>query len=137
MLLCYWTSETRESGYLSKTASWKSSYNPSSSTVYGILKQLLDNFVSDLAKSRETEKAAIEQFTGINSAKSSEIESMQDSLVKKQETLANTMRINSQSKEDLQELRSSLSSDVAFLRQVHLQCQQLDHEFTWVLLGPN
>jgi hypothetical protein len=103
--------------------------SPEGNEVFGVLKGLLEQFESELKSCQTNEGNAVEQFEQLKETKEKSIEALQESISSKQSQLAHHTEVLAQSKEDLTNLRASLSADSKFLQSVTLQCQEADHEF--------
>merc|ERR1719428_133802 len=102
---------------------------PEGSEVFGVLKQLLESFEMELKSCQNNEANAAEQFKSLKETKEESISALQESISSKQSQLAHHTTVLAQSKEELEDLRGSLSADQKFLQSVTLQCQEADHEF--------
>lgn len=103
--------------------------SPEGSEVFGVLKGLLEQFEAELQSCQTNEKNAVAQFEELKKTKEASITALQESISSKQGQLAHHTTVLAQSKEDLTNLRASLSADSKFLQSVTLQCQEADHEF--------
>merc|ERR1719399_2657650 len=88
------------------------SYAPASGQIFGILKQMKEEFESNLAKMQEEEKTAQSDFNDLKAAKRDEIAAGK-----------------AKAKEDLDLTREALASDTKFLGDLRLRCQKSDKDW--------
>lgn len=105
------------------------SYNPASSEIFGILRQMKETFEGNLADSQKEEKANAKAFQEQKAAKEDEIKAIAGSLNEKKTQLAKTDETNAQSKEDLDDTQDSLSIDDNFLIDLKTRCKMNDQEW--------
>jgi hypothetical protein len=105
------------------------SYTSQSGPVFGMLKQMKEDFAEALAKAQEDEKRAKKDFEELSKAKSAQIDAsmnkLDDLLV---EGTKNTYALN-EAKEDLHATRQQRAADVQFLSNLKQTCQDLDQQF--------
>jgi chromosome segregation ATPase len=105
------------------------SYAPASGQIFGILKQMKEEFESNLAKMQEEEKTAQTDFAELKTAKSAEIAGNKKMTKDKTAELADTEDALAKAKEDLDLTREALAADTKFLSELKLRCQQSDKDF--------
>jgi hypothetical protein len=105
------------------------SYQPASGQIFGILKQMKEEFESNLAEQQRTEKQALTDYRGLKMAKEKEIAAGTAQSKQKIQDLADTENKLAQAKENLQGTRGALSADKKFLEELKLRCQQTDKDF--------
>mmetsp|Transcript_126885 Transcript_126885/g.405823 ORF Transcript_126885/g.405823 Transcript_126885/m.405823 type:complete len:686 (+) Transcript_126885:101-2158(+) len=108
---------------------FKAPYQPQSSEIFGILKQMKETFEADLSDSQKEEVVAQTTFNDLEIAKEDEIKSGEASLQDKQQQLAHADSTVAESKEDREDTSTSLSSDKAFLMELKTKCALTDHEW--------
>jgi len=105
------------------------SYSPQSGQVYGILKQMLETFASNLSDSQKEEMAKQQGYEELKVALEAEITAAQSQVDTKVQELAVNEEKLSQSKEDLEDFRHQLSADQKFLMMLKEKCQMTDQEW--------
>merc|ERR550514_944422 len=103
------------------------SYTPASGQIFGILKQMKEEFETNLAKMQEEEKTAQTDFAALKTAKSAEIAGNKKMTKDKTAELADTEDALAKAKEDL--AREALAADTKFLSELKLRCQQSDKDW--------
>merc|ERR1719281_2364404 len=102
---------------------------PASGEIFGILKQMKESFETNLANSQKEEMQSQKDYEDLKSAKEEEISAGQSLIDTKTEELATTDEKNAQSKEDLEDTRTSLAADTEFLASLKETCQNVDQEY--------
>jgi len=105
------------------------SYQPASSEIFGILRQMKETFEGNLNDSQKEELANAKAFQEQKAAKEDEIKAIKGSLDEKMTQLAKSDETNAQSKEDLQDTQDSLSIDDKFLIDLKERCKATDQEW--------
>jgi len=105
------------------------SYSPQSGQIFGILKQMKEEFESDLSAAQKAEMKAAEEFAELKAASEKAIAAGTVSLDEMEEEHAATTKALSDAKEDLETTRATRGADVKFLRDLKLKCQELDREY--------
>merc|ERR1719156_499166 len=104
-------------------------YQGQSGEIFGILKQMLETFESDLSVSQKEELANQAAFEELKAAKEEEIAAGQNAIETKTQELANVDEKNAQAKEDIEDTRNSLTADERFLMDLKEKCQMTDQEW--------
>jgi len=104
-------------------------YQPASSEIFGILKQMKTTFEADLSESQKEELANQQAFDELKVAKEEEIASGQASLKEKQQNIARADSLLAESKEEREDLEASLGTDQAFLTELKTKCAMTDKEW--------
>jgi len=104
-------------------------YQPASSEIFGILRQMKETFEGNLADSQKEELANAKAFEEQKAAKGDEIKAIQGSLDEKTTQLAKSDETHAQSKEDLEDTQDSLSIDDNFLIDLKKRCKSTDEEW--------
>merc|ERR1719160_1281753 len=107
----------------------KSSYDPASGQIFGILKGMKETFETNLASSQQEEKEAAAAFNELNGAKSSELAAGEKKIDTFTIELADNKEKAATAKEDLADTRKALSADTKFLGDLKLKCQVTDQEW--------
>jgi hypothetical protein len=105
------------------------SYQPASSQIFGILKQMKEEFESNLSTEQKTEQQAVEDFTALKKAKEYEIDASASQIKQKTQDAADAANKLAESKENLESTREALGADKQFLEELTLRCQQTDKDF--------
>merc|ERR1719393_183332 len=104
-------------------------YAPQSGQITGILKQMTDTMVKDLASITSDEKTAIKDFNALMAAKTKEI----NTLTKEIETkIARVGELGVElvaQKEDLDDTTKALAEDEQFLKDLESDCKTKDEEW--------
>jgi len=114
---------------LQESSSDRRSAAPASGAIFGILKQMKEEFETNLVKAQQDEKTAIETFDEMKTAKSEEIAAGNEESGNKATELANANEKNAQSKEDLEDTTAQLAADRTFLADVKDRCGKMDKEW--------
>jgi septal ring factor EnvC (AmiA/AmiB activator) len=110
------------------TQSHGEDYAPQSGEITGILKQMTDTMVSDLASITATEKSAIKDFNGLMAAKSKEINALTKEIETKTALIGELGVQLVQQKEDLDDTSKSFAEDTQFLKDLEKDCATKDEE---------
>merc|ERR1719253_2244366 len=105
------------------------SYAPASGQIFGILKQMKEEFEANLADSQQSEETAAAEFAELKKAKTNEINAGVAQVKEKKQQLADTDDQLAQDKEDRELTREALASDTKFLSELKLRCQQTDKDW--------
>merc|ERR1719464_2717814 len=115
--------------YFDAAPTFKQSYAPQSGEIFGILRQMKETFEANLSDSQKEEMANQKAYEELKAAKEQEIAAGQAQTDTKTQELADTDAKNAQSKEDIEDTRSSLSADEQFLMMLKEKCQMTDKEW--------
>jgi len=115
--------------YFDATPTFKQSYAPQSGEIFGILRQMLETFESNLSQSQKEELASQKAYEDLKAAKEEEIAAGQSQIDTKTQELADTDLKLAQAKEDVADTKSSLSADEQFLMMLKEKCQMTDKEW--------
>jgi len=105
------------------------SYAPQSGEIFGILRQMLETFESNLSQSQKDEMAAQAAFEELKAAKEAEIAAGQEQIDTKTSEEADASEKAAQAKEDLEDTKASLSADEQFLMMLKEKCAMTDKEW--------
>lgn len=105
------------------------SYSSRSEGIYGILNQMLEDFTSELSSSQQAEAAAVDDHSALAAAKNDQLTFGKAKLDEMETELAENTKALSDAKETLDLTRKQRSSDVEFLRNLKLQCNDLDSQW--------
>jgi len=104
-------------------------YEPASGAIFGVLKQMKENFETNLAQSQQAEAKASDEYDQMKAAKEKEIETSTDLVDTKRQELAKTDEKNAEDKEMKEDTEGSLAADQAFLADLKERCASMDAEF--------
>jgi len=113
-------------GALAPTAG---SYSPQSGQIFGILKQLKEDFESNLSEAQKQEMKAAADFKEMAAAKSSQIDAGKEKLDEYEGQNADNQKALSDDKEELALTREQRSKDVEFLQNLKMTCMDLDKQW--------
>merc|ERR1712217_747377 len=108
--------------YFDASPTFKQSYAPQSGEIFGILRQMKETFEANLSDAQKEEMANQKAYEDLKAAKEAEIAAGQAQIDSKTQELADTDAKNAQSKEDIEDTRSSLSADEQFLMMLKEKC---------------
>merc|ERR1712008_134383 len=115
--------------YFDAKPTFKQSYAPQSSEIFGILRQMLETFEANLSQSQKEEMENQKAYEDVKAAKEAEIAAGQEQIDKKTAELADTDEKNAQAKEDIEDTKKSLSADEEFLMMLKEKCAMTDKEW--------
>jgi len=105
------------------------SYAPQSSQIFGVLKQMQEDFEASLSASQKDELNAAAEYAELKAAADKQIDASAIKLDDMETDYAATIKALADAKEDLTATREQRGADVKFLSDVRLQCQDMDHEY--------
>jgi len=97
-----------------EAADASSSNAPQSATVQGILKDMYDSFTSDLEKNTQDEAAKQRAFEDLTAGLISELNSMNEIVVKKEEEKATATQALADTEQELDDTKAQLDADIEF-----------------------
>merc|ERR1712087_903196 len=115
--------------YFDAAPTFKQSYAPQSGEIFGILRQMLETFESNLSEAQKEEMANQKAYEELKVAKEAEIAAGQAQLDTKTQQLADIDQKNAQAKQDIEDTKASLSADEQFLMMLKEKCQMTDKEW--------
>jgi len=107
----------------------KHSYAPQSGEIFGILKQMLETFESNISGAQKDELAAQKAYEELKASKEAEIAAATESKNKKAGELADTDEKLANLKTDLDDTRAKLSADEQYLMMLKEKCEMTDKEW--------
>jgi len=119
----------QDSDFFDSAPTFKQSYAPQSSQIFGILTQMKETFESNLSASQKEEMAAQKAFEDLKAAKEEQIAGNAAVIDKKTMELATTNEEKAQAEEDLDDTKNSLTADEAFLLSLKKKCAITDDEW--------
>lgn len=105
------------------------SYSPQSGSIFGILQSMKDEFESNLSQLQKDELKQRADFEELSKAKTEQIAVGKEKLDNMESEYAANGKLLSDGKEDLELTRQQRASDVEFLSNLRLTCQDLDHQW--------
>jgi hypothetical protein len=106
------------------------SYAPQSSQIFGILKQMKEEFETNLSQAQKDEMKAVARFQELSRAKSSQIAAAKEKLDGLEADFAANAKALADAEEDYELTTGKRASEVEFLRNLRLTCQDLDRQWT-------
>jgi len=105
------------------------SYAPQSGQIFGILKQMKEDFDVDLAAEQASEKKAVEEFTALKESKIAEIDTAKATIVQYDQDLADLGAQNAEAMKELEDTQEQLGLDQTFLATLKKKCAGSDEKF--------
>eukprot|EP00747_Dinoflagellata_sp_TGD_P143869 gnl/TRDRNA2_/TRDRNA2_176440_c2_seq29.p1 gnl/TRDRNA2_/TRDRNA2_176440_c2~~gnl/TRDRNA2_/TRDRNA2_176440_c2_seq29.p1 ORF type:complete len:695 (+),score=225.63 gnl/TRDRNA2_/TRDRNA2_176440_c2_seq29:88-2172(+) len=109
--------------------SGKDHYEPQSGQIFGILKQMQEDFEKNLSESQAAEKKAVKEFEMLKAAKKDEISTAEKLSVKLDEDIALFTEKHAQAASELEDTEQQLANDTEFLAALEKQCATAEAEF--------
>merc|ERR1719171_1946704 len=104
------------------------SYAPASGVIFGILKQLKEDFETNLAAIQKDETKGQEDYAALKASNEELLATSEEKLEAMQQEHAANKKALFDAKEDLDLTRKQRSADVEFLRNLKLTCNDLDKQ---------
>jgi hypothetical protein len=105
------------------------SYAPQSGQIFGILKQMQEDFETNLSASQAAEKKAVEEYEMLKAAKEDEIATAQKLSIKLDADIAEFTEKHAQAASELEDTEKQLADDTEFLAALEKKCAVADAEF--------
>jgi len=102
---------------------------PQSGQIFGILKQMKENFEGNLSEAQKEEYTARDAYDQLKAAKTAELKAGAEQLANAQEQLAATQERHAQAEEDRAETKEQLGIDQEFLANLEEKCAQTDADY--------
>jgi len=103
--------------------------SPGSGEVLGVLKQMKENFETNLKELQQDEKESLTAYTELKAGKEQEIASSNGMIDSKSKQLADAVETLANSDEDLKNTKVQLASDTKFMADLKQRCGNMDEEF--------
>merc|ERR1719321_65943 len=100
-----------------------------SSQIFGLLKQMKEDFENNLSNSQKEEMKAQGEYEDVKKGKTEEIAAGEAQIETKTQELADSDEKNAVSKQTLEETRATLAADTEFLANLKEQCKNVDAEY--------
>merc|ERR1719310_2073933 len=104
-------------------------YAPESGAIFGILKQMKEEFESNIASSAEEETKAMAEYTSMKKAKTDQMTAAEDLSKSKTILLGETKAKLAMDKDDLKDTTAQLAADTKFLENVKSTCATADEDY--------
>jgi len=105
------------------------SYQPASGQIFGILKQMKEDFEKDLGEEQAAEKKSVEEFKQLKESKLAEIDTAKKAIMQFDQDLARLGEQNAQALKELEDVEEQLAMDKEFLAKLQEKCANTDEEF--------
>merc|ERR1719162_1216367 len=105
------------------------SYAPQSGQIFGILKQMKEDFEVDLGEEQANEKKAVEEFEALKASKIAEIDTAKATIVQYDQDLAELGEQNAEAMKELEDTQEQLALDQTFLATMEKKCAGSDEQF--------
>lgn len=105
------------------------SYTPQSGQIYGILKQMQEEFESNLDSAQKAELKAREDFTTLKAAKEAELDAGRKKQAQLEQDDAQFREKNAQAYEELNDVEAQVKVDETFLANLKKRCSETDAEY--------
>jgi len=105
------------------------SYAPQSGQIFGILKQMKEDFDVDLGEEQAAEKKAVEEFQALKESKIAEIDTAKATIVQYDQDLAELGQQNAEAMKELEDTQEQLGLDQTFLATLKKKCANSDEQF--------
>eukprot|EP00747_Dinoflagellata_sp_TGD_P031138 gnl/TRDRNA2_/TRDRNA2_135085_c1_seq13.p1 gnl/TRDRNA2_/TRDRNA2_135085_c1~~gnl/TRDRNA2_/TRDRNA2_135085_c1_seq13.p1 ORF type:complete len:761 (-),score=273.78 gnl/TRDRNA2_/TRDRNA2_135085_c1_seq13:201-2483(-) len=105
------------------------SYEPQSGAIFGILKQMAEEFESNLSTSQSDEATAASAFASMKAAAEDKIDAGTKKLDEMETEFGTNTKALSDAKEDLGLTRDQFKEDKEFLGNLRLQCKDLEKQY--------
>ena len=105
------------------------SYAPQSGQIFGILKQMKEDFDVDLGEEQASEKKAVEEFEALKASKIAEIDTAKATIVQYDQDLAELGEQNAEAMKELEDTQEQLGLDQTFLATMNKKCAASDEQF--------
>merc|ERR1719428_762517 len=105
------------------------SYAPESGAIFGILKQMKEEFETNIETSKKEEAQALSEYESMKKAKTDQITAAEDLSSSKTVELGDTKAKLAADKQDLKDTTAQLEADSKFLENVKATCATADEDY--------
>lgn len=105
------------------------SYAPQSGQIFGILKQMHEDFSDDLNELQEAEAKAVEEYNLLKAAKEQQIESAKKLVIELDAEIADIQERHAEEMQQLEDTKEQLALDKEFIANLEKKCSTTDEEF--------
>jgi len=100
------------------------SYAPQSGQIFGILKQMQEDFEASLADSQAAEKKAVADYESLKAAKEEEIAAGKKAMTQLDQDIAATTEKHATAEQELEDTETQLGLDTTFLANLNQKCAE-------------
>merc|ERR1719161_2059922 len=115
--------------FVQSPTSGAGSYAPASGEIFGILKQMKEEFETNLAEAQKNEKKSQAAYEELKAAKEAEIAAAQEQVTTKTQELATAEEKKALAEQDKADTMASLDADQKYLVNLKEKCALTDKEF--------
>mmetsp|Transcript_37724 Transcript_37724/g.95512 ORF Transcript_37724/g.95512 Transcript_37724/m.95512 type:complete len:700 (-) Transcript_37724:84-2183(-) len=108
---------------------FRQNYQPQSSEIFGILRQMKETFESNLADSQKEEASNRKAYEELKAAKETEIKATRETIAEKKSRLAETDEKNALAKEEIEDVQNAMTFDDTFLLDLKERCATTRTEY--------
>merc|ERR1719247_202442 len=105
------------------------SHSPGGGEIFGILKQMKESFETNMEQGKKDEAEASSSFDSMKAAKTDEIKASNDKVFEFEKENGETVKKNSEAKEELEKTQEALASDTSFLADLKKKCATMDEDW--------
>jgi len=105
------------------------SYQPQSGQIFGILKQMKEDFDKDLGEEQKAEQKSVEEFKQLKETQLAQIDTAKKSIMQYDQDLARLGEQNAQALKELEDVEAQLAMDQEFLQKLQEKCADTDANF--------
>jgi len=105
------------------------SYAPQSGQIFGILKQMKEDFEVDLGAEQKSEAKSVQEFTDLKASKIAEIDTAKATIVQYDQDLAELGEQNAEALKELEDTQEQMAMDQTFLATMEKKCAGSDEQF--------
>jgi len=106
-----------------------SSQSSQSGQIFGILKQMKEDFEANLSEAQKEERRARKEFAELKAAKEQQMAALRKQQQNFESDLADTMEKKAAAEEDLADTTEQLTNDQQFLLNLRKRCKETDEEY--------
>merc|ERR1719515_196067 len=106
-----------------------SNYEPQSGAIFGIIKQMKEEFETNMEEGKKDEAAAADQYATLKDTKEAELNAAKEKIFTKGQELAKARETAANDKEDLDDTQATLAADTTFLAKLKEQCAAIDAQW--------
>jgi len=112
-----------------KQAPSAGSYAPQSGEIFGVLRQMKEQFEKNLNDATTEENKSEAEFQSMKAAKTEEIAASSNKVANKEVEAGNAAEANAAAAQDKADTEAALAADTEFLANLKAQCEALDKEY--------
>jgi chromosome segregation ATPase len=104
-------------------------YAPESGAIFGILKQMKEEFETNIDASKKEEAQALDEYNSMKKAKTDQMKAAEDLTASKTVELGDTKSQLATNKQDKKDTEAQLAADTKFLENVKATCATADEDY--------